>query len=317
MKNTSTDTLRILTAKLSDGELSAAEAEQLSELLSQDPIAQEQFLDHLTMDALLEREFSGAVSSSLVIPRSANVLESKESFRSLGLRTRYSSWQSWILVPLFLFIVSIGTGGWYWFSSTAAVASQTLLLADAGFENDALHVKGNPSATSWYGDAAEVVGEHSQIMPLEGSRMVRFVKSKFKPKHGCELYQLVDLKELIGTTPAGDHKIEASAFFNATPWANDNKDYLFEISLFAYAKPPEELQDAPLQSDRPLHYSGSKTLADQDAASWQQVTTDLELPAGTQYVMIQLSVSGTNPDSKEEFPGHYADNVQLKLAATE
>src|SRR4051812_15761299 len=59
-------------SRLSDGQLDVAESERLNSLLKSDPIAQEAYLDHLLIDALLEMEFAGAVvTASQESPESA------------------------------------------------------------------------------------------------------------------------------------------------------------------------------------------------------------------------------------------------------
>jgi len=61
MTDSDSHELSRLIARLSDGQLTEAERERLNELLKSDPVAQEAYLDHMAMDACLEREFGAAV----------------------------------------------------------------------------------------------------------------------------------------------------------------------------------------------------------------------------------------------------------------
>src|SRR4051794_40965525 len=96
-------------SRLSDGQLSPADAGQLNRLLKNDPISQEAYLDHLLLDALLEMEFAGAsvpasppLSESTLPARKASALPQAQSFRGRmhGLRNAVSSRK--FLTPLAL-----------------------------------------------------------------------------------------------------------------------------------------------------------------------------------------------------------------------
>jgi hypothetical protein len=298
--------LRELVAQLSDGTAASGDVARLNELLKADPIAQEQYLDHMLIDGLLEREFGGARA---VAPHDAARAQGPHAGRSPRL-----SWTGWIATPLLLAALGIVVA-FTWNPSARALTVRPLALADSGFEKGLLAPASAPAKSAWYGDVAHVVGDYSDVTPLEGSRMLRFVKSTVDPEHACELHQVVDLSTMSDAISRRPMSVEASAFFNAVPEHLDPNDYAFGIKVYAFSEDPSTLPHLwPVKWEDALTFSGSQTRADTDSRSWQQVKTRLPLPAETKYLVVQIAVSRPESESTSgEFPGQFADNVALKL----
>ena len=318
--------LRELVARLSDGVLTAQEASRLNALLKEDPIAQELYLDHMFVDGLLEREFGQTVPeisptvvlSSLVKDEGRSGGAAREDVRLA--RRRSSLLRLRIVVPLFAMLVLGAVSGWLsWVVATPSFGDsqyKPLPLADPGFESGTPLPGVATVAGRWYGDVAEVVGLHSGISPLEGERMVRFVKSEFEPDDSCELYQLVDLKSMSDAIANGQVSVDASAFFNAVPHETWGNGYLFGVTLFAYAGEPEYLNVWPLREGQPLSFTGQLEPADTNVETWQPVRTRLTLPAGTTHLLVQVSIVRMKPSPVEgnaEFAGHFVDYVDLAM----
>lgn len=318
MKNSAFDEWHVLLAKLSDGTITAEETARFGELLKQDPISQEIYLDHMLVDGLLEREFSAVESgpgSLLTYAIPTPTFRHKEMANAR--RVRLSQWPVACCVGLLLLMAGV-----FWGVRPAAEPKDEAIpplpvpLADSGFETNPQALPAPAQSASWYGDTAEVVGPQFNIVPLEGDRMLRFVRSKSEPDNGCELYQLVDVGKMADSLGKRSVAVEASAFFNAASADSKETDYSFGVTLYAYAGDPTEEPHAwPFRWEQPLKFGGNQIPADQDSKSWQRVTARLDVPAETQYVVVQISVMRKDHDPDAEFPGHFVDNVEVNLVS--
>lgn len=312
--NSSSSRLRDLIAHLSDGALSSEEANQLNQLLQADPIAQEEYLDHLLIDGLLEREFGGTppllenpLSQPAAVTRAVSAVQATDRH---FLRARIAKWS---LAPVLGVMAAVG---WLlWEPAGTASEPQQLNLANSGFEEGELIFQGRPSTTAWAGDLAETIEHFSGITPHEGRQMVRFVESVVGSADACELYQIVELGEVAEVIASRPTTVEASAFFNAIE-AEDHS--AFDITVFAFSTDPAAHPDVwPSRHGQALTFNGSQVRADADTKSWQQVAARLNLPADTRYLVVRLSVIRNTleqPDNK--FPGQFADKVTLNLVGS-
>jgi len=330
--NSRSGQLRDLMARLSDGILSREEAGQLNRLLQADPIAQEQYLDHLLIDGLLEREFGGtplplgktilphAIIKSTIenrvdstVPVGSPVAAGKASDRGF-FRTRAARWSLppiLTIVPV-LTVVLVASVWLFWRPLESGREQQQLQLANSGFEEGHLIFQERPLTTAWTGDIAEMIEHFSGITPHEGRQMVRFVESVVGSEDACELYQIVELGEMADLIASRPTTVEASAFFNAIE-AEDHS--AFDITVFAFSTDPALHPDVwPTRRGRALIFNGSQVRADADVKSWQQVSARLNLPADTRYLVVRLSVFRNDPEHpNNKFPGQFADNVTLNL----
>lgn len=338
MNNGGLRELRELISKLSDGTLDAEGAGRLNELLKDDPVAQESYLDHLMVDALLEREFVGS-AADCATSATAGAMEAPGAggvamTRAVGAGGLASLWPSiarafgrrlpsarpWFsargLVPLLLLVVALGS----WWSLSASregrkdASPGPFTLLDAGFESDV--PSGGGTTARWYGEGAESVEQCLGVTPIEGRRMLRFVSPSAEPGNTCEVYRLVDLRPFAGIAQP-EAVVEASAFFNSLKEEFDESDYIFKLTVFAFSEDPSgEFNTWPPRWRQPLTFSGCQLSADAAPQSWQRVNTRLPLPAGTQFLVVRLSVIRTDPDVDNQFPGQFVDKLALEFVCS-
>jgi hypothetical protein len=307
-----------LLAKLSDGRLSTEEARLLNDVLKAHPASQEHLLDHLFVDGLLEQEFGGRLPNGVVLAGVPATLLGRRATRFSGLRVRLEPLfrHPWAAVTVALACTVFAAVTYRQFVERAA--RYQLDLVNSGFESAhpiVSDVNGGLGAGGWYGDVAHVVGEHKGVVPVEGRRMVRFVKSNDEPLEMCEVNQVIDLEKVL---PAGRKRptsVEAAALFNAVPTEGASSECSFGVTIYAYdVLPSEHPESWPLQADPPLSFGGRQALADDDVRSWQEVKATLQLPEQARFLVIQLSA--TRPDHHgEEFPGHFADQATVSLVS--
>lgn len=324
MTDSSSADVRELLSKLTDESLSPEEAEQLNRLLTLDPISQQEYLDHMLIHGLLQREFWQPVGSlqegadvsgsTLVSSKGGDSLQASEQDGVTPHRPRFRPlsrpWMKFSLAATVLLAV-----GWLATLQKSDTSSRlSVRMTDPGFEQGLvsdLRIKPN----TWYGDDVDIVRRYSDIVPMEGNQMLRFVKSTSAPERGCEIYQIIPLDTI-------DFKqepllIEASAFFNAADEEPDEGNFAFEIALFALAADPSiHPHTWPMQTGNALTFGGSQLPADTDSKSWQELKAQLSLPPGTRYLVVQLSVICTDSDAElDEFPGQFVDDVKVNLVS--
>jgi hypothetical protein len=174
----------------------------------------------------------------------------------------------------------------------------------------------------WSGDFSRVVGADQDVVPKHGERMLRFLRADYqgKPKRGsyvADLWRLVDLRGRP-LCPAGSTVMaRVMMSFNASPFPA-GEAYRSSASLFALDAAAVErllpndilgLIDASLamahKTDAPL---------DRDPRSWQAEHCELQLPPGTDFLLVRVGVAhGTVEQQCEDFPGHYIDDVKLAI----
>jgi hypothetical protein len=267
----------------------------------------------MLLDGLLEREFGGAVSRSndrelplLLANRSATPASQR--------RRRIDEWRA-ALTPravLLIVLTAVLSGGWsLWRAGPSDSAPHSVLLVDAGFEDDGGSSAVTTGIPLWQGDQADIVGHFSGIAPLEGSRMLRFVRSSAGTENACELYQIVDLSTLVNLLKDGDAVVEASAFFNAIPELRRD-GCIFSVTVIACSNDPAELMEN--WPERASTFSSQLMAADDDTTSWQQVAARLPIPTGARYLVVQIAVIRRDVASPESnFPGQFVDGVELNL----
>lgn len=324
MNDSNSKELRELIAKLSDGMLTPGDAARLNQVLKEDGIAQQVYLDHLLVDGLLEREFGGSAgpghaplagdTSSLHAPQ---VVAGESASRMTGRRFWFRRWRTVAAPSAILLVLVVGFCGWWSFSTTSPDVNQSLPLglSNSGFESGAPHQGIASSEGVWFGDSVEVVGPVSKVDPLEGTRMLRFI-DRDVVRDGSAVYQLVDLGPWEKALGSGDVSVLASAHFNAAI-DDDDDPRMFSIRLYAFPEKPVCVPGVePLGWGRPLVFAGRHFEADTDVDSWQSAAAYLELTPAARYLVVQLSV--IDPDSEpEDDPEHYfVDKVAVSLVTS-
>lgn len=304
-----------LVSRLSDGSLTPQEAARLNELLQADPAAQEAYLDHMALDALLEREFGGE------LPAFARQTPPAPARRwpSLDLKRLFRG-------PLFAGIALGGLSAsavWaYALPRIATPAARELPLAHSSFESSApIPPDGIPVAFGqWSGDFTEQVGPESGIAPREGDRMLRFLRADDSRTEAgtvslsSELWQIIDVAELRKSLPAGSATLEFSANFNSLP--DPGNRFSCGVSIHAF---DGSLKDAHMlwrnRVDQALASGTKEEVLEPNGGEWRRVSTQIVLPADATFLLVQLLMRDRTKDlsATAEFPGHFADGCSLRL----
>lgn len=314
---------RELIAKLSDGTLSTEDAIRLNELLKSDPIAQQSYLDHMFMDGLLVREFGSeglqATTDSQVkelarnLPLSGAVPAFRPEERQSQLKK--AGWSVAVLVACLVAALFAVQGDQFLTTSHTRV-SVPLVLADAGFESRMLHDRALQLDGGWFGSQVEIVGHHSGVDPLEGKQMLHWGEPEDSDSNPRAVYQLVDLEDDAPLNIENHPSVFASANFN-TSIQRDGDQELYGVRVYAFSEKPTQVPDAdPSEWGSPLAIADRQLAADSDDDSWQNVSTQLSLPAETRYLVIRLSVVNSDPEPDDDSPEHFVDKVSLSLVSS-
>jgi len=301
------DELEMLIAKLSDGMLTPDESQRLNELLKADPIAQESYLDHLSIDGLLDREFTG---------RMAAVGDSTENPPCAVMRQySYENTIKWGLVTCVLILAFGAIGGHFLWrndsESRLAHSLEPFLVVHLGFEPEPVSSNSLLMTNDWQDKFGEVIDRYEGITAFEGHKMFRFRDSDEGPHQTYELVEIVDLDSLPQKNLNEGLELEASAFFNAIE--PDSESFVFELSMLVYHEDGTLLQLTSSSDQQPVATSVSKIQADNDLRTWQKLKTRTPLPAGSRRLVIKLSVSKGAKEQSGEIAGIFADEVSLQL----
>lgn len=204
------------------------------------------------------------------------------------------------------------------------VVTKGLTLADADFESGSqVPARGIPARPgAWGGDFSSVVLAENGITPKHGQRMLRILRadhelsSKNARSYVGSVAQVIDLRPLRAELASGEHLVEVSAQFNAIPIPQGG---LFDFNVKAAAF-CGDIADAPRfweDHESSVSRSARTVVADADAATWQRVALPMVVPMDADFLVIETAVvfKGPLPDqSVAEFPGHYVDQVQVRLS---
>jgi len=193
-------------------------------------------------------------------------------------------------------------------------------ISNLDFEEEKALLIGWPKkAAVWGGDHGEQVEEHLGVKPMEGSKMLQFVKpyakgARDENQNVCQIWQVIDLKSFDDEIRRGGVTARLSAFFNTA----DNltvDDNSFSISLVAFNGDIEEIKKYWDNQKEPLSEmlgSTSHNLkADLDSNTWEKSELNFQIPAGTDFLLLQLAV---NAGAERKLEGHFADNIILDIA---
>jgi len=161
---------------------------------------------------------------------------------------------------------------------------------------------------------------------------LQLVQSASEPEDSCEVYQIVDLRHVANQAQKHPMFIEATALVNSL--VGDHGDsYVFSIQMYASSVNPLD-QQSPLPANwksnvsyvgnqvaadldhRSWQQISSVVAADLDHRSWQQISSVMQLSADAPFLLIQIAVRRNDKKHGAVYPGHFVDNVTLKLKAT-
>jgi hypothetical protein len=201
---------------------------------------------------------------------------------------------------------------------TLCSVSRANILVNASFETVVSTSTGSgdwPADVGyWRGDTSEIVGAQDGILPFEGSHMLRFVNAGGPAAthyHASEVMQLVDVSSFSAEIEQGLLLASASAWFNRV-LGNAETDTAFGVRLRACSGSPTTFLGA---SRVELTRVDNFITTDGETESWEMASVELLLPAGTDYVAVDIYADENirNDTSGVEFDGHYGDSAILTL----
>ncbi|UCE98697.1 MAG: LamG domain-containing protein [Planctomycetota bacterium] len=205
--------------------------------------------------------------------------------------------------------------------AVSALSNAQNLVVNPGFETPETTGGGWPSTYGdWNGDYSSIVGASAGIIPLEGSKMLKFLGSSHGGSGGsansCQVFQIINVSSYAQEISVGKVSVAASAYFNRI--AGDSQtDTKFYVSIFAYAGEPSSFpwQWETSPDGGKLARADGFVYSDGDPATWEQGQTQLALPTNTDFVIIGVNANEDiyNDYSLPEFDGHFADDVYAEV----
>jgi hypothetical protein len=241
------------------------------------------------------------------------------------MRSRWLAWRpltavaAGILFGLFGASMVFGVGGRW----TEKVTS----LFQESFESGpAPSVTGVPQELSqWSGDFSELVGEQQGIKPAHGTKMIRMLRADFEGKSVTklntygDLMKIVDVRPFTRETNGGEVVFSASALFNAATFPEAER---YDGVVTLYAVDEIGSTEKNLLKDSLAHSCNGLGLSlDRNPTTWESATARLQLPAGSNFVVVKVSVRRM-PKNKEPlstlpnpitFSGHFVDDVRASI----
>ena len=322
---TSSETHDLLFSRVCDGLATAEEIGELHRRLRTDPGALDAWLHYSALHGELAggKALAGALTS-----------EQGQHFKALPSPTnrdvipmpRQSFWVQWRPLTAAAAGLAFGlfTASLVW-AYVTPLASKAITLLEDNFE-----LASAPLATRvalepgiWRGDYAEMVAEEQGVKPASGGKMLRFLRANYDGKsraaggHLADVYRLIDVRSYRSGLADGGAVVQVSASFDAVSFPPDEK---YGCAISVYALDAETAPSGPkrigtaLTADSLAMARSSRTRLDRDPATWQRLTTELRLPANTDYLVVRLHITQAfDADGKATFTGSYADDVRVSL----
>ena len=165
----------------------------------------------------------------------------------------------------------------------------------------------------WSGDTSQIVEASDGIVPFDGTHMLRLINAggpEATSYHASEVTQLLDVSSFHNDIEQGQLLVTADAYFNRVS-GDAETDNAFGIRIRACSGSPTTFRSSRVEITRIDNFIGS----DGDLATWERVSVELLLPAGTDYIGIDVYADENvlNDTSGIEFDGHYADDVTVSI----
>ena len=241
------------------------------------------------------------------------------------MRSRWLAWRpltavaAGILFGLFGASMVFGVGGRW----TEKVTS---LFRESFETGPAPSVTGVPQQLNqWSGDFSELVGEQQGIKPAHGTKMIRMLRADFEGKSVTklntygDLMKIVDVRPFTRDTNGGEVVFSASALFNAASFPEAER-YDGVVTLYAVDEIGSTEKNL-LKNSLAHTCNGLGLSLDRNPTTWESATARLQLPAGTNFVILKVSVRRM-PKNKEPlstlpnpitFSGHFVDEVRASI----
>ena len=307
-----------------DGRATDAEVDRLNEMLLADAPAREMYLRLADMHSCL------AVDEQLWVEptvHSGNGSHTREPVRPKA---------SMLGRPLPAAVVGLAVGllcASLAFGYVVPLFLHLATLVNENFESGAQPLStGMPSRPGvWSGDLSEVVGTTQGVTPHSGRKMLRLLRADFPGKsrqesdpsrrvsYVADQWQLIDLRSYKSELVAGNVIARLSAAINAAEFPV-SEAYRCSFSIYVLdAETAEHLTpDNPLglidASLAEVHATNASL--DRDPLTWQIEGCELQVPADASHLMVRVGVTHAFEQRREDFSGHFIDDVKLTLNST-
>lgn len=191
-------------------------------------------------------------------------------------------------------------------------------LTNPGFEVFESTSHGLPAQLGdWRGDDSFVTGATLGVAPHQGAQMLQF--SGTEPVGGSlqetasSVWQLVDVTQYASDIAAGRLFADLEYYANRVrpeieePTLPPTDDTLFSAGILPLAGTPASFPQSVINL---LAMSTGQLISDDDPATWERVSTSLQVPPGTTHLAIRLAAhEDVNNSASLEFSGHFADSA--------
>lgn len=191
-------------------------------------------------------------------------------------------------------------------------------MINGGFEVQEEIESGYPTTYGdWRYDLSSIVTAENGIVPWEGLRMLKFLRTGQVPTvtyESCQVQQLVDLGPFAGLVESGLALVIASCKVNRIV-GDEETDTKFGLRILSYAglpgSFPEQYQNTELAEE--YRYIFTDSAPD----TWETITLEMLLPPGSDFILIEVYATENicNDGSDPEFDGHYADGVIVDISS--
>ncbi|NBV85249.1 MAG: hypothetical protein EBS01_03045 [Verrucomicrobia bacterium] len=295
-----------------EGRLTDVEAAKLSALLEESGEARARYWENASIHGMLEHTIQSKSLQAVT----------GQSFPTFPRTNRWMHWRLFTAAAAGIVLGMLCTSLVFGYSMPRVV-HQILSLANPGFEETVPPLPdGIPMSFGvWSGDYSETVGGQQGIVPREGKRMFRFLRSDSRDgfpsrAHHGNIYQFIDIRQWREAIAVGTAVVDWSAWFNCIR-EQSGAPPQFEASLWAFAGEPSFVRkNWEERLHQELAYSTWRVTADEDPATWQRVAGSLIVPPETDFLVVELKVIAgkeTPVNGVVSFAGHYADDVQMVL----
>jgi len=241
------------------------------------------------------------------------------------MRSRWLAWRpltavaAGILFGLFGASMVFGVGG-RWTEKVTSIFRESFESGPAPL------VTGVPQQPNqWSGDFSELVGEQQGVKPAHGTKMIRMLRADFEGKSVTklntygDLMKIVDVRPFTRETNGGEVVFSASALFNAATFPEAER-YDGVVTLYAVDEIGSTEKNL-LKNSLAHTCNGLGLSLDRNPTTWESATARLQLPAGTNFVILKVSVRRM-PKNKEPlstlpnsitFSGHFVDDVRASI----
>ena len=172
------------------------------------------------------------------------------------------------------------------------------------------YVEVRENVTAWRTEDALRVGEEFGVQPYKGGNMLRFSRMEVdvfgKKAEVSELVSVLDVRSLGANLVNGKTVVKSSVCFNQGVGIADGSTS-FALSLHAI-KREGQVSLATRREEAIVN-------SDVNPKTWERVESEIELPEGTDFVVVSLSAQKEGSQALlPNLSGNYADGLEIAMA---